>query len=27
VGKGTGVYSFIHVDDAAEATLRAIEPG
>jgi 2-alkyl-3-oxoalkanoate reductase len=27
VGKGTGVFSFIHVDDAADATLRAIEAG
>jgi 2-alkyl-3-oxoalkanoate reductase len=25
VGPGSGVFSFIHVDDAAEATLRAIE--
>jgi 2-alkyl-3-oxoalkanoate reductase len=27
VGKGTGVFSFIHVDDAADATLAAIERG
>ena len=27
VGKGTGVFSFIHVDDAADATLAAIEGG
>jgi nucleoside-diphosphate-sugar epimerase len=27
VGKGDGVFSFIHVDDAAEATLAAIERG
>jgi nucleoside-diphosphate-sugar epimerase len=25
VGKGTGVFSFIHVDDAAEATVAAVE--
>jgi nucleoside-diphosphate-sugar epimerase len=25
VGKGTGVWSFIHVDDAARATVRALE--
>ena len=25
VGGGTGVWSFIHIDDAAEATVRAIE--
>jgi nucleoside-diphosphate-sugar epimerase len=27
VGKGSGVFSFIHVDDAAEATLAAVERG
>jgi nucleoside-diphosphate-sugar epimerase len=27
VGRGTGVWSFIHVDDAAAATLAAIERG
>src|SRR5215210_1522620 len=27
VGKGSGVFSFIHVDDAADATLAAIERG
>ena len=27
VGAGTAVYSFVHVDDAAEATLAAIERG
>ena len=27
VGKGTGTFSFIHVDDAADATLAAIERG
>jgi nucleoside-diphosphate-sugar epimerase len=27
VGKGTGVFSFIHVDDAAEATVAAVEGG
>jgi nucleoside-diphosphate-sugar epimerase len=27
VGAGTGVWSFIHVDDAAEATVAAIERG
>jgi 2-alkyl-3-oxoalkanoate reductase len=27
VGKGTGVFSFIHVDDAADATVAAIERG
>jgi 2-alkyl-3-oxoalkanoate reductase len=27
VGQGTGVWSFIHADDAAEATLRAVESG
>ena len=27
VGKGTGVFSFIHVDDAAEATVAAVERG
>jgi nucleoside-diphosphate-sugar epimerase len=27
VGKGTGVFSFIHVDDAADATLAAIAGG
>lgn len=30
VGNGAGVWSFVHVDDAANATLRAIdrdEPG
>lgn len=27
VGKGTGVWSFIHIDDAARATLAAIESG
>ena len=27
VGKGTGVFSFIHVDDAASATVAALEGG
>jgi nucleoside-diphosphate-sugar epimerase len=27
VGKGTGVFSFIHVDDAASATVKAVEGG
>jgi nucleoside-diphosphate-sugar epimerase len=27
VGKGSGVFSFIHVDDAADATVAAIERG
>ena len=27
VGKGSGVFSFIHVDDAADATLAAVERG
>ncbi|HEY8639169.1 MAG TPA: NAD(P)-dependent oxidoreductase [Solirubrobacterales bacterium] len=27
VGKGTGVFSFVHVDDAADATLAAVERG
>ena len=27
VGKGTGVFSFIHVDDAADATVAALERG
>jgi nucleoside-diphosphate-sugar epimerase len=27
VGRGTGVFSFIHVDDAADATVAAIERG
>jgi len=27
VGKGTGVWSFIHADDAAAATVRAVEAG
>ena len=27
VGKGTGTFSFIHVDDAAEATVAAAERG
>lgn len=27
VGKGTGVFSFIHTEDAAEATLAAVERG
>lgn len=27
VGKGTGIWSFIHVDDAAAATVRAVEAG
>jgi 2-alkyl-3-oxoalkanoate reductase len=27
VGKGTGLFSFIHVDDAADATVAAIERG
>jgi len=27
VGKGTGVWSFIHIDDAAQATLAAVEGG
>jgi nucleoside-diphosphate-sugar epimerase len=27
VGKGTGVWSFVHIDDAARATLAAIEQG
>jgi len=27
VGKGTGLFSFVHVDDAAEATVAAVERG
>jgi nucleoside-diphosphate-sugar epimerase len=27
VGGGTGVWSFIHVDDAADATVRALTHG
>jgi 2-alkyl-3-oxoalkanoate reductase len=27
IGKGTGLYSFIHVDDAASATVAAVERG
>jgi nucleoside-diphosphate-sugar epimerase len=27
VGRGSGVFSFIHVDDAADATLAAVERG
>ena len=27
VGKGTGIFSFVHVDDAARATLAAVEGG
>jgi nucleoside-diphosphate-sugar epimerase len=27
VGKGTGIFSFIHVEDAADATLAAVERG
>jgi nucleoside-diphosphate-sugar epimerase len=27
VGGGEGVWSFVHVDDAAEATVRALERG
>ena len=27
VGKGTGIFSFIHIEDAAAATLAAIERG
>ncbi len=27
VGRGTGVWSFVHIDDAARATLAAIERG
>ncbi len=27
VGKGTGVTSFVHVDDAADATVAAVERG
>jgi 2-alkyl-3-oxoalkanoate reductase len=27
VGKGTGTFSFIHVDDAADATVAAVEQG
>jgi 2-alkyl-3-oxoalkanoate reductase len=27
VGKGTGIWSFVHIDDAASATLAAIERG
>jgi nucleoside-diphosphate-sugar epimerase len=27
VGKGSGVFSFIHVDDAADATVAAVERG
>jgi 2-alkyl-3-oxoalkanoate reductase len=27
VGKGTGMFSFIHVDDAADATVAAVERG
>ena len=27
MGKGTGIFSFIHIDDAAAATLAAVERG
>ena len=27
MGKGTGIWSFVHIDDAARATLAAIERG
>jgi nucleoside-diphosphate-sugar epimerase len=27
VGRGTGVFSFVHVDDAADATVAAVERG
>jgi nucleoside-diphosphate-sugar epimerase len=27
IGKGTGVFSFVHIDDAADATVAAIERG
>ena len=27
VGRGSGVFSFIHVDDAADATVAAVERG
>jgi hypothetical protein len=27
VGSGSGVWSFLHVDDAAEATVTAVEDG
>ncbi len=27
IGKGTGLYSFVHVDDAASATVAAVEHG
>jgi nucleoside-diphosphate-sugar epimerase len=27
VGSGTGVFSFVHVDDAADATVAAVERG
>jgi nucleoside-diphosphate-sugar epimerase len=27
VGKGTGIFSFVHVDDAADATVAAVERG
>jgi nucleoside-diphosphate-sugar epimerase len=27
VGKGTGLFSFVHVDDAADATVAAVERG
>jgi nucleoside-diphosphate-sugar epimerase len=27
VGKGTGTFSFVHVDDAADATVLAVERG
>jgi nucleoside-diphosphate-sugar epimerase len=27
VGKGTGVFSFLHIDDAADATVAAVEGG
>jgi len=27
IGRGTGVFSFIHVDDAADATVAAVERG
>jgi nucleoside-diphosphate-sugar epimerase len=27
VGKGTGVWSFVHIEDAATATVEAIEQG
>jgi nucleoside-diphosphate-sugar epimerase len=27
VGKGSGIFSFIHIDDAADATVAAVERG